>query len=102
MLPAVAAVVDGGGAAARSLFAGADADVDIAAYHSLTPLWPPQAPFFSGADEYVPSLQIPVVPAGASAGGAACADKTKAAEARRESVDSGFMAVSKVSGDAGL
>jgi len=36
-------------------------------YQSCTPLWPWQAPFFVGPDEYLPSLHKPVDPAGALA-----------------------------------
>jgi hypothetical protein len=39
-----------------------------AAYHVFTPLCPPQAPLLLAAVLYVPSLQSPVVPAGAPAG----------------------------------
>lgn len=37
---------------------------DVSAYHSLTPLWPRQAPFLLSLVEYVPSLQRPVASAG--------------------------------------
>ena len=39
-----------------------------AAYHASIPLWPRQAPCFFGAEVNVPSLHLPVVPAGAPAG----------------------------------
>ena len=39
-----------------------------AAYHVSIPLCPRQAPCFLGAEENVPSLHLPVVPAGAPAG----------------------------------
>ena len=38
-----------------------------APYHSLTPLWPRQAPFFEAPEYQLPSLHRPVVPAGALA-----------------------------------
>jgi hypothetical protein len=62
------------------------------AYHSLTPLWPRQAPCLWADCEYVPSLQMPLVPAGASAG--ACARLTLAqhsAAANRPMLKTDFM-----------
>lgn len=47
-------------------------EVSAAAYHSLTPLCPWHAPFLLAAEDHEPSLQSPVVPAGAVAG--ACAN----------------------------
>jgi len=43
----------------------------VTPYHSFNPLWPRQAPFFSALDEKLPSLHMPIVPAGAPAGGMA-------------------------------
>jgi hypothetical protein len=61
----------GAGAGAAAGLVADFADVVFAAgaaYQVCTPLWPLQAPDLLGAVEYVPSLQIPVAPAGAPAG----------------------------------
>jgi hypothetical protein len=65
------------------VFVGAAVFEAAAAYQVCTPLWPLQAPDLLGAVEYVPSLQIPVAPAGAPAG--ACAIPTCNARTPAES-----------------
>ena len=83
------ALVEGGGAAARSLTGGFVGGAS--AYHSFTPLCPLQAPFLSVAVEYVPSLHIPMLPAGASAGAAANALAVAIAPDRQTTLRNSFM-----------
>jgi hypothetical protein len=69
--------VDFGGVVvlAGAVFAGVVLAGVLAAPHQvLSPLWPVQAPIFTDPLKYVPSLQSPVVPAGAPAG--ACAKQS--------------------------
>jgi hypothetical protein len=80
-----------GAAAAAGAVAGFadEAFAAGAAYHVCTPLWPLQAPDLLGAVEYVPSLQIPVAPAGAPAG--ACAMQICEARSPAESAIKGMI-----------
>ena len=73
----VGAGIAGAGAAG---FAGTlpQASPSFAIYQVCTPLCPRQAPSFDAAVEYVPSLQIPFVPAGAPAGACAPAPREPA------------------------
>jgi tellurite resistance protein TerC len=70
----LAATDAAGAGVGAGIAAGFAAVAGAAAYHVCTPLCPPHAPLLLAAIEYVPSLQIPVAPAGAPAGACAIAE----------------------------